>query len=138
MYAIRSYYGTFTNTDRRVQRCRAAVPPVGNSRPDWEILCDLGRRIEERLGVRLTAGFDYSHPSEIWEEMRQLTPDFWGIDYDRIDREGGVHWPCPDFDHPGTPYLFSDGFPRGRGKFWEVDYGTESELPDEEYSYNFV
>lgn len=128
--------GTFTNTDRRIQRCRAAVPPVGNSRADWDILSDLGRRIEKRLGLTLAAGFDYHHPRDIWEEMRQVTPDFWGIDYARIEREGGVHWPCPDFDHPGTPYLFTDDFPRGKGKFWEVQYGTESELPDEEYPFN--
>ncbi|MCP5096818.1 MAG: formate dehydrogenase subunit alpha, partial [Chloroflexi bacterium] len=119
--------GTFTNTDRRVQRCRTAVAPVGNSRPDWDIISDLGRRVAQRRGITMNAGFDYKHPSEIWEEMRQLTPDFWGIDYDRLEREGGVHWPCPDFDHPGTPYLFSDGFPRGRGKFWAVEYGTDSE-----------
>jgi formate dehydrogenase alpha subunit len=128
--------GTFTNTDRRVQRCRAAVNPVGQSRADWDILCDLGRRIEARLGIKLTAGFDYQHPRQIWEEMRQLTPDFQGIDYDRIDREGGVHWPCPDIDHPGTPFLFADGFPRGRGKFWEVEYGTKSEVADEAYPFN--
>ncbi|GAB4272569.1 MAG: hypothetical protein Kow0080_19180 [Candidatus Promineifilaceae bacterium] len=128
--------GTFTNTDRRVQRCRAAVAPVGQSRPDWEIICDLGRRVEQRLGVQLSAGFSYSHPREIWEEMRQVTPVFWGIDYDRIEREGGVHWPCPSFDHPGTPFLFADGFPRGRGKFWAVEYGTESEQPDEAYPFN--
>ncbi|GAB4147973.1 MAG: hypothetical protein Fur0021_07310 [Candidatus Promineifilaceae bacterium] len=128
--------GTFTNTDRRVQRCRAAVPPVGSSRPDWDILSDLGRRIAARLGVTLSAGFDYTHPRQIWEEMRRVTPDFWGIDYDRLEREGGVHWPCPSFDHPGTPFLFSDEFPRGRGKFWEVTYGTESELPDAEYPFN--
>ncbi len=124
--------GTFTNSDRRVQRVRKAVPPVGESRADWEIICDLAKRIEAKLGLS-TAGWDFSHPSEIWEEMRQLTPDFGGIDYDRLEREGGVHWPCPDFDHPGTPYLFEDEFPSGRGKFIEVDYGTESELPDEEY-----
>jgi formate dehydrogenase alpha subunit len=128
--------GTFTNTDRRVQRCRAAVPPVGHSRADWDILSDLGRRIEARLGTKLSAGFDYSHPEEIWEEMRQVTPDFWGIDYARLEREGGVHWPCPSFDHPGTPFLFAEEFPRGRGKFWEVDFGTNSELPDAEYPYN--
>ena len=128
--------GTFTNTDRRVQRCRAAVPPVGNSRPDWDILSDLGRRIEQRMDLVLSAGFDYNHPEEIWEEMRQVTPDFWGIDYARLEREGGVHWPCPDFDHPGSPYLFTDGFPRGKGKFWEVKYGTESEQPDAKYPYN--
>jgi formate dehydrogenase alpha subunit len=128
--------GTFTNTDRRIQRCRKVVEPVGNSRPDWEILADLGRRIEQRLGTKLSAGFDYNHPSEIWEEMRHVTPDFWGIDYDRIEREGGVHWPCPSFDHPGTPFLFAEEFPRGKGKFWEVAYGTESEQPDEEYPFN--
>jgi predicted molibdopterin-dependent oxidoreductase YjgC len=68
--------------------------------------------------------------------MRQLTPDFYGIDYDRLEREGGVHWPCPSFDHPGTPFLFADDFPRGRGKFWEIDYGTESEQPDTDYPFN--
>lgn len=128
--------GTFTNTDRRVQRCRTAVAPVGNSRADWDILCDLGRRIEQRLGLTLAHGFDYADPEEIWEEMRQVTPDFWGITYERLEREGGVHWPCPSFDHPGTPFLFAEEFPRGKGKFWEVEYGTESELPDEQYPFN--
>ncbi len=130
--------GTFTNTDRRVQRCRTAVPPVGNSRADWDILCDLGRRIEQRLGLALAHGFDYASPEEIWEEMRQVTPDFWGITYERIEREGGVHWPCPSFDHPGTPFLFAEEFPRGKGKFWEVEYGTNSELPDEQYPFNLT
>lgn len=128
--------GTFTNSDRRVQRVRKAVEPVGQSRADWEIICDLGLRVEQRLGVEQSAGFNYAHPGEIWEEMRQLTPDFYGIDYARLEREGGVHWPCPSFDHPGTPFLFADDFPRGRGKFWEVTYGTESEQPDEEYPFN--
>ena len=75
--------GTFTNSDRRIQRVRAAVPPVGDSRPDWDILSDLGRRVAQRLGLEMNAGFDYSHPSEVWEEMRRLTPDFGGITYDR-------------------------------------------------------
>ncbi len=130
--------GTFTNSDRRVQRCRAAVPPVGEARPDWDILCDLGRRIEKRLGRTLEHGFEFSHPSEIWEEMRAVTPAFRGITYERIEREGGVHWPCPDPEHPGTPYLFAEGFPRGRGKFWEVNFATISELPDEEYPFNMT
>jgi predicted molibdopterin-dependent oxidoreductase YjgC len=128
--------GTFTNTDRRVQRCRRAVEPVGDSRPDWQITSDLGRRVAARLGLSLATGFDYQHPEEIWEEMRQLTPDFGGITYERLEREGGVHWPCPSLDHPGTPYLFADAFPRGLGKFWEVQFGTESEQPDAEYPYN--
>ncbi|MGD8732681.1 MAG: formate dehydrogenase subunit alpha, partial [Anaerolineales bacterium] len=127
--------GTFTNSDRRVQRVRQAVPSVGKSRPDWEILCDLAKRVEPKLEEQASAGWDYDHPSEIWEEMRALTPDFWGITYERLEREGGVHWPCPSEDHPGTPYLFEDSFPRGRGKFWSLEYGTDSELPDKEYPY---
>ena len=128
--------GTFTNSDRRVQRVRKAVAPVGNSRADWDILADLGRRVEKRLGVQLSHGFEYESAGDIWEEMRQVTPDFWGITYERLEREGGVHWPCPALDHPGTPFLFAEQFPRGRGKFWEVEFGTESEQPDAEYPFN--
>jgi formate dehydrogenase alpha subunit len=128
--------GTFTNSDRRVQRCRQAVEPVGESRADWDILSDLGRRIEQRLGLKMNSGFDYGHPNDIWEEMRTVTPEFWGITYERLEREGGVHWPCPSLDHPGTPFLFADSFPRGKGRFWSVEYGTDSEQPDEEYPFN--
>ncbi len=130
--------GTFTNSDRRVQRVRTAVPPVGNSKPDWWILSELGKRISARLDKPMNNGFEYSHPNDIWEEMRDLTPDFYGITYERLEREGGVHWPCPSLDHPGTPFLFEDGFPRGRGKFWEISFGTESEQPDSEYPYNLT
>ena len=125
--------GTFTNSDRRVQRVRAALDPAGESRPDWQIVCDLARRLEARLGQAPSAGWTYSHPVEIWDEMRALTPDFTGITYERLEREGGVHWPCPAADHPGTPYLFAETFPRGRGRFWALEYGTQSELPDEHY-----
>ena len=128
--------GTFTNSDRRIQRVRTAVPPVGDSRPDWDIICDIGRRVEERLGWQMAHGFAYADPEAVWEEMRAVTADFWGITYERLEREGGVHWPCPALDHPGTPFLFAEDFPRGKGKFWEVEYGTESEQPDEEYPFN--
>jgi predicted molibdopterin-dependent oxidoreductase YjgC len=130
--------GTFTNSDRRVQRVRQALAPVGNARPDWQIVCDLAKRMETLLGVEHSAGFDYAHPEAIWEEMRALTPDFYGITYERLEREGGVHWPCPGLDHTGTPYLFEDSFPRGRGKFWTLEYGTDSELPDEDYPYHLT
>ncbi|MGB1250540.1 MAG: formate dehydrogenase subunit alpha [Candidatus Promineifilaceae bacterium] len=131
--------GTFTNSDRRIQRVRKAVAPVGDSRADWDILCDLGRRIEARLDHRnLNHGFNFENPGEIWEEMRAVTPDFFGITYERLEEEGGVHWPCPSLDHAGTPFLFADGFPRGRGKFWEITFGTESEQPDEEYPFNLT
>ncbi len=127
--------GTFTNSDRRVQRVRKAIEPVGESRADWQILCDLAQRLEARLGISPGAGWSYAHPAEIWEEMRRLTPEFGGITYDRLEREGGVHWPCPSEDHPGTPYLFAEDFPRGRGKFWSLEYGTQSEQPDAEYPF---
>ncbi len=130
--------GTFTNSDRRVQRIRRALPPVGQSRPDWQIVCELARRTEAQLGVEQSAAFDYPDVEAIWEEMRAVTPDFYGITYERIEREGGVHWPCPALDHPGTPYLFEKDFPRGKGKFWTLEYGTQSELPDEEYPYHLT
>lgn len=131
--------GTFTNSDRRVQRVHTALPQTGHSRPDWVIICDLAQRMEKLLGYEHSAGFDYASPEVIWEEMRAVTPDFYGITYERIAREGGgVHWPCPTLDHPGTPYLFADGFPRGRGKFWELNFTADSEMPDEEFPFHFT
>ncbi len=140
--------GTFTNSDRRVQRVRRAVPPPGLARADWEIISDLARRtlaliaLDERpktddeTGHRAPpSSWSYAGPADIWREMRQVTPDFNGISYARLEREGGVHWPCPSAEHPGTPYLFADDFPSGRGKFWPVPYGTESEQPDPEYPF---
>ena len=130
--------GTFTNSDRRIQRIRHALPLAGQSRPDWQIICDLAKRMETLLGVESSAGFEYARPADIWEEMRRVTPDFNGITYERLERESGVHWPCPALDHPGTPYLFKDEFPRGRGKFWSLEYGTDSERPDADYPYHLT
>ncbi len=127
--------GTFTNTDRRVQRIRKAVPPPGQARADWEIIQELARRVEEKLGRSSSAGFDFRHPGEIWDEMAALTPAFQGISYERIEREGGVHWPCPHPDHPGTPYLFAEGFPKGRGEFLPLQFLPPAEWPDEEYPF---
>ena len=81
------------------------------------------------------SSWSYPDPSAIWDEMRSVTPDFAGISYDRLEREGGVHWPCPAPEHPGTPFLFADDFPSGRGKFWTVGTGTESEQPDADYPF---
>jgi len=130
--------GTFTNSDRRVQRVRQALPQVGESKPDWQIICDLAKLVEEKLGIKHSAGFDYANPEAIWEEMRAVTPQFYGITYERIDAEGGVHWPCPALDHPGTPYLFEDEFPRGKGKFWSLEYTSDSEHPDDDYPYHLT
>ena len=127
--------GTFTNTDRRVQRIRKAIVPPGHARADWAIICDLARRVEAKLGRSVSAGFDFGHPGEIWVEMAALTPPFQGISYERIEREGGVHWPCPSEDHPGTPFLFAESFPRGRGRLVPLQFRPSAELPDEEYPF---
>jgi formate dehydrogenase alpha subunit len=125
--------GTFSNTDRRVQRVRAAHPPRGQSRPDWQIICDLARRIESRLG-RASAFWDYSTPEQILREMAGVNLDYAGITYERIDKVGLIY-PVPDLTHPGTPTLFTESFPRGRGKFHPLDYVPVREEPDDEYPF---
>jgi formate dehydrogenase alpha subunit len=118
--------GTFTNTERKVKRVRKALEPIGDSRQDWEIICDLSTR----MGYKMS----YEDPSQIMEEIAQVTPSYGGIHYDRIE-EDGLHWPCPNREHPGTPYLHKDGFSRGPGLFHAVEYLPPGELPDKEYPY---
>jgi len=118
--------GTFTNTERRVQRVRRAVDPPGEARQDLEIIADLSRR----LGYTMPA----TEPEEIMEEIASLTPSYGGISYRRLE-EGGLQWPCPDADHPGTPVLHVGVFPRGKGRFAPVGYIPPDELPDHEYPY---
>jgi predicted molibdopterin-dependent oxidoreductase YjgC len=119
--------GTFTNTERRVQRVRKAIEPVGNSRPDWVIISDIARN----MGAE---GFDFDNPEEIMEEIRVLTPQYGGISYSRIERTG-LQWPCPDTDHPGTPYLYAERFttPGGRAKFSPIAYVPPAETTSHEY-----
>lgn len=124
--------GTFTNSERRVQRVRKALEPIGQSRPDWEVVCDVARRVCAKLGI---AGdqFGYTHPEQIFREMTSLMPQLAGMTYERLE-QGGLQWPCPTSDHPGTPLMFSESFPRGRGRFVVVEQGPRaSELPDKEY-----
>ena len=125
--------GTFTNTDRRVQRVRQAHAPRGESRADSQIICDLALRIERRLG-RATAKWTYSSPEEVFAEMASVVPDFAGVTYERIDKVG-LQYPVWDKDHPGTPHLFSKSFPRGRGKFTPLDYVPAVEPVDDEYPF---
>lgn len=120
--------GTFTNTERRVQRFRKAIEPVGESRPDWMIISDLAARMG--YGDQ----FCYSHPSQIMDEASALSPSYGGISYQRLEGDG-LQWPCPQPDHPGTAYLHKGQFTRGRGKFNLVDYRPSMELPDEEYPF---
>jgi formate dehydrogenase alpha subunit len=116
--------GTFTNTERRVQRVRQAIAPLGESRPDWQILIDLATR----MGLPMS----YENPEAVFEEVRSLTPSYAGITYQRINRMG-LQWPCPTLEHPGTPYLHKDRFTRGLGKFHVLVYQGPREVQDEEY-----
>jgi predicted molibdopterin-dependent oxidoreductase YjgC len=124
--------GTFTNTDRRVQRVRKALEPCGQSRPDWEIVCDLANRIENRLGRPRSAYWEYRGASEVLEEMGRVVPEYTGVKYARLEDQG-LQTPVWDENHPGTPYLFTESFPRGRGKFHPLEYVPAVEMPDEEY-----
>ena len=126
--------GTFTNSERRVQRVRKAVEPIGGSRPDWDILCDLAQRLSRRRGLDAGGEFSYAHPSEIWAEMAALTPNLSGISYERLE-DGGIQWPCPTPDHPGTRFLYEKDFPRGpRAKFVAFDQGPAAEeLPSKRF-----
>ena len=118
--------GTFANSERRVQRVRAAIPPIGEARTDVEILLDLMKR----CGVDQ----DLATPSDVWDEMRLLAPIFAGITYDRLDLEGGIQWPCPDESHPGTPYLHKDEMDSGMpGYFAPVDHIPPAEQTDSEF-----
>jgi predicted molibdopterin-dependent oxidoreductase YjgC len=125
--------GTFTNSERRVQRVRPAIPPVGESRPDWAIIADLARRMAPAAGVD-PRQFAYASAAEVFTEMTRLTPQLRGLSYARLEREGGIQWPCPTPDHPGTRYLYADRFPRGLGKFVPVRQASAAaELPDASY-----
>jgi formate dehydrogenase alpha subunit len=126
--------GTFTNTDRRVQRVRKALEPRGQSRPDWEIVCRLAERIEKRLGRPRSAFWGYRGPSEVLEEMGRVVPEYAGVTYGRIENQG-IQTPVWDGNHPGTPYLFAESFPRGKGKFHPLDYVPAAEMPDNEYPF---
>jgi predicted molibdopterin-dependent oxidoreductase YjgC len=127
--------GTFTNSDRRVQLIRKAVDSPGEARADWVIIAELAKRVEEKLGREKSAGFQFDSPSAIWDEMAYLTPPFQGITHARLEAESGVHWPCPTPDHPGTPYLFTDTFPRGKGQLVPLAYTPSAELPDDSYPF---
>ena len=118
--------GTFTNTERRVQRVRKAIEPVGGSKADWWITC----QIAQRMGGK---GFDYENPSQIMAEIASVTPSYGGISYRRLEEGDGLQWPCPTEEHPGTPILHSELFSRGKGRFVPLEYKPPMELPDDEY-----
>jgi len=123
---------THTWIDRRVQKINKIVGPPGEAKPDWQIICQLA----ERMGYK--DKFNFSSSGEIFEEIRSCVPQYKGITYERLSKTvGGIHWPCPSEDHPGTPSLFLEKFntPDGLGHFQAVEYKPPAEVPDEEYPY---
>lgn len=118
--------GTFTNTERRVQRVRKAIEPVSGCRPDWLVTC----QIAQKMGA---PGFDYKSPHDIMNEVNRLAPSFGGISYERLEECGSLQWPCPTPEHPGTPVLHAHVFTRGRGKFMPLSYRPPVEMPDADY-----
>ena len=118
--------GTFTNTDRRVQRVRQAIKPKGSARPDWKIFLDLFKLMDAPQTI--------TTPAKIMHEITQVTPQYGGITYKRIESEG-IPWPCPNKDHQGTKFLHKDGFTRGRGAFFPIEFINPNELPDDEYPH---
>ena len=117
--------GTFTNTERRVQRVRKAIEPVGDSRSDWWIVCEIAKMMNAK-------GFDFENAVEIMEEIASLTHSYGGISYNRIENLG-LQWPCPTQEHPGTQILHAEQFSRGKGQFMPLEYKPPAEIPDDEY-----
>jgi len=130
--------GTFTNTERRIQRVRQAIEPPGEARPDAWIITQLAKRMLA-LGAASPradapyAGWDYVGVSDVMREINALTPIYAGVTYQRLEEGAQLHWPVPDEQHPGTPILHTSKFTRGLGKFVAVDHMPPAELPDEEY-----
>jgi predicted molibdopterin-dependent oxidoreductase YjgC len=146
--------GTFTNTERRVQRVRPALPIPGDARRDLDIICDLGQRLssadsftdaprgletdgDQRMGANVihpVTDWNYAGASAVWDEIAALTSSMAGISYERLER-GGIQWPCPNADHPGAPILHKEKFTRGLGKFMPLTFREPVENPDEEYPF---
>jgi predicted molibdopterin-dependent oxidoreductase YjgC len=118
--------GTFTSTERRVQLIRPALDLPGQARPDWQIITDLANR--------LGANWHYDNAAGIFAELVAATPPYAGISHRRLEK-GGLQWPCPTPDHPGTQILHTDQFTRGKGLFCPVDYRPPAEETDAEYPF---
>ena len=117
--------GVCTNTERRVQRMRAAVPPPGEAKPDWWIIC----QIAKRLGFD---GFDFDAPKPIFNELCHLSPIYAGLDWERIEKSE-YQWPVPHKEHPGTPRLHENTFVNGKGIFSNVHYRDPAETISDEF-----
>lgn len=123
--------GTFSNTERRVQRVRKAINPIGECKLDWEIICEVAKR----LGAQ--TGFDFTSAEDIMNEIASVTPQYAGITYPRIDAKG-LQWPVPNKDHPGTPILHTEKFTRGKGLFSPVEHQEPAENPDDAFPFTLT
>ncbi|MCI1903612.1 formate dehydrogenase subunit alpha [Enterococcus hirae] len=119
--------GTFTNTERRIQRVRKAIEPRGEAREDFKVFCE----IATRMGYPM----DYDSASDIMDEMASVMPTFGGVNYRRLEETGGLQWPCRTLDDPGTPIMHVGKFARGKGLFMAIPYKPSRELPDAEYPF---
>ena len=117
--------GTYANTERRVQLTRPVVPPPGQARRDWEIICDIATAVGYPMHYASSAAVD--------AEMRALTPQYAGISHARLEAGEQLCWPCPTEDHPGTPILHRETFTRGLGQFHPVEYKPAAEEVDAAY-----
>ena len=117
--------GTFTNTERRVQRIRKAIDAPGSAKDDLSIISEIGKR----MGLDIS-----SSPEKVFTEYSRLWPAIAGVSYERLDKRG-LCWPCPSAEHAGTPYLYKDGFPKGRVPFVTVEYQPPAEVCDIEYPF---
>lgn len=122
--------GTFTSTERRVNRVRKAVEPPGEAKADWEIITALANKLE-------IPGFNFESAEQIFEEVRQCTPQYAGMTYARLEKPEALHWPCPTEEHPGTPILHTAKFsaPDGLGTFVGVEWKPPAEVTDEDYPF---
>jgi assimilatory nitrate reductase catalytic subunit len=130
--------GTTTNLEGRVIKINAAARPPGEARRDWEILCDLANRLGKGRF------FPFIRTRQIWDELRMASQggasDYYGITWEKIDAQGGVFWPCPTEDHPGTPRLFTErfGHPDGKARMFPVRYQPPAEEPNEAYPFRLT
>ena len=118
--------GTFTNSERRVQRVRKAIEPLGNAKTDWVIITELSRR----MGYPM----EYQNVEQVFDEMTTVNPIYAGMDYQRIDQKG-LQWPVPTKDHPGTKVLHVGQFTKGKGTFKGIEHLPPAEVPDKDYPY---
>jgi formate dehydrogenase major subunit len=122
--------GTFTNLERRIQRIRKAVNPPPGVLPDWQVV--------SQVATRMGYPMHYRHPSEIMDEIAGLTPAWAGVSYARLEQLGGLQWPVPSAEHPGTPLMHEERFPRGKARFVPVDYLPPGESPSDAYPFVLI